>query len=133
MVQGNGGQHQTFRNCTFIQKYDHFATTKGKLEENKSIIIGTGINLKFINCKFELKTSGLITYDLASSKKLSLLLQNCVVNAPNVTRPLISTLSSITVKNSKIFSKGPIFSKNSTKNIVYDNSFHNGKKLNNND
>ena len=131
MVQGNGGQHQTFRNCTFIQEYDHFATTKGKLEVNNHIIIGTGINLKFINCKFELKTSGLISYDLASSKKLSLLLQNCVINAPNVSKPLISSLCSITVQNSKFFSKGPILSKNSTKNIVYDNSFHNGKKLNN--
>ena len=129
MVQGNGGQHQTFRNCTFIQKYDHFATTKGKLEVNNHIIIGTGINLKFINCKFDLKSSGLITYDLASSKKLSLLLQNCVVNAPNVTRPLISTLCDITVKNTQFFSKGPLLSKNSTTRILYDHSFHNGKRI----
>ena len=129
MVQGNGGQHQTFRNCTFIEEYDHFATTKGKLETNRHIIIGTGIHLKFIDCKFNLKTSGLLLYDLASSKKLSLLLQNCVVNAPTVSQPLITSLSHIVVKNCRFFSKGPIFSKNSTKKIVCDNSFHNGKKL----
>ena len=73
MAQGGGGQHQTFRNCIFRQTIDSILVKKTVF--NKAVIIGTGVNYTFENCKFELNKSGLINSDFTKSN-LQMIMRN---------------------------------------------------------
>ncbi len=118
MVQGAGGQHQHFRNCTFRQIYDKTLTNNGKLTTNNYIIIGSGVNLSFDHCKFHVTSSGIINTEMTRSKHMKLTLSHCIIDAKTVSRSLFVHPGQVTLTDNVINSKGPIFSKNSTKQII---------------
>ena len=111
MVQGGGLQHQTFRNCTFRQKYDKFMTSKCKLEKTIYAIIGSGVNLKFVNCRFELPSLALV--DTANSLKSkgrnpTFEMDRCTINSPSAPRALIRHPGKVTITNCKVNTNKPL-------------------------
>ena len=127
MVQGAGGQHQHFRNCTFRQIYDKTLTNNGKLTTNNYIIIGSGVNLSFDHCKFHVTSSGIINTEMTRSKHMKLTLSQCIIDAKTVSRSLFVHPGQVTMTDNVINSKGLIFSKNSTKQIISKRNKINGR------
>lgn len=128
MAQGGGGQHQTFRNCTFRQTIDSILVKK--LVFNKAVIIGTGVNYTFEKCKFELNKSGLINSDFTNSN-LQMMMRNCEVKAPNTKIPLIIRYGTISLDGCKFQCGGFVLSNQSSKPKVR-NCTKNGQAIPNN-
>ncbi|MBO4315503.1 MAG: hypothetical protein J5867_06040 [Prevotella sp.] len=122
MAQGGGGQHQTFRNCIFRQTIDSILVKKTVF--NKAVIIGTGVNYTFENCKFELYKSGLINSDFTSSN-LQMIMRNCEVNAPKTTIPLIIIYGTIELEDCSFRCGGFVLSDKTSKPKV-NNCIKNG-------
>lgn len=115
MVQGGGGQHQTFTNCIFRQTQDSILSNDYSF--NEYIIIGTQVNLNFDSCTFELNKSGLINSGYTGSD-LQLIMRNCRVNASNTTIPLIIRYGEIDFQNCSFNCGNTVLSKqSSTPNI----------------
>ena len=127
MAQGAGGQHQHFRNCTFRQTYNNLLTNNGKFTANNYVIIGSGVNWSFDNCKFIVTTSGIINSNLTGSKGLSLTLNNCDIQAKTVSKPLFIRAGKITIQGCTVNSKGPVFSTNSTPRVISEHNRLNGR------
>lgn len=125
MIQGGGGQHQTFTNCTFRQTQDSILS-KG-YSFNEYIIIGTNVNLTFDNCSFELNKSGLINSGYTGAD-LQLAMHNCRVNAPNTTRPLIIRYGEIDLQNCS-FRCGSTVLSNQSSTPKVRNCTKNGKTI----
>ena len=125
MVQGGGGQHQTFTNCIFRQTQDSILS-KG-YSFNEYIIIGTQVNLTFDNCTFELNKSALINSGYTGSG-LQLTMRNCLVNAPNTSRPLIIRYGDIDLQDCSFRCGGMVISNRSSVPKVR-NCTKNGKAI----
>jgi len=127
MIQGGGGQHQTFTNCTFRQTYNQILV-KGQLVDNKYAIIGNHINLTFNNCQFELRKSGLMSTDAKGGPQLQLLMRNCKVEAASVKLPLIIRPGQIEIEGCAFRCGGQLFSKGSSVPKI-KNSRLNGERM----
>ena len=109
-------------NCIFRQTIDSILVKK--LVFNKAVIIGTGVNYTFENCKFELYKSGLINSDFTSSN-LQMIMRNCEVNAPKTTIPLIIRYGTIELENCSFRCGGFVLSDKTSKPKV-NNCIKNG-------
>lgn len=110
MIQGQGFQQQSFDNCTFRQTADSILTSKGKKEANNYAVIATRINLKFTNCIFELKSSGLVNAAKIDGPTTTLMMNNCQVKAPHVGRTLINHPGDIHITQCNIHCAGSLHS-----------------------
>ena len=130
MVQGAGGQHLTFRNCIFRQSYDKLLTSKGSFVDNRYIIIGSGVNLSFEDCMFELTSSGIVNTGMSTGNNPFLIFNHCVVQADKVTKPLFIHPGKVLLSNCDFRCKGPMFSKNSSPQLKLQRCRVNGKIVN---
>lgn len=105
MLQGAGFQHQTYTNCTFREKYDSFMTSNCNLIKTVYAMIGTGVNFKFANCRFDLTTLALVDTGNSLQKhgrNPSFEMDRCTINSPSATKSLIRHPGKVTISNCKV-------------------------------